>query len=571
MTTSATGLARHLVVIAIPATLVACGGGSGGEAPPQTPTAALAVSGTAATGAAMANAAITISCAAGTATATAGTDGKFSASITGGALPCVLTATSSDKSLELHSLIPGTSTGSASATANITPLSELLIAKYAGTDPKAFVTGFSAVTAIKASDITTAQTALLGTLKTAGVDTTKAADILAGAIVAGSKTDYDGVLEQFKATLASAGASLTDLSTAVQSASKSSDTTAGATLTTLLAPAASDCPGLKTGTLRVVNFDTTDPAQASYRVSVDAAGLTATVGSTKFTLTKNAACDYTASAAGATATRVLVARSGMAVLLQSGGVSGVAIPEQRLDVAALAGSYNRVTYAKGFDSFIGDFGVTKFRADGYNGPADGSDSGIFNCPAGYGACTADTQKKGTLKPNSAGGFDYVEPTGTVSTRGFAFRSASGRTFILGWDPVSGAVNVLTSQDKLTLPTAGKVSNFWQFTVRPATGIGAVTEDSNTVAKVDATAGTVTRQYSATTNDGHFDTLAFNPVDATQLSFAGARYRDPKLCTDAQGAAYAKCSSVIQLPFEGIVVTVSTVNANRFVAVSIDKP
>jgi hypothetical protein len=50
--------------------------------------------------------------------------------------------------------------------------------------------------------------------------------------------------------------------------------------------------------LRVVNFDTTDPAQASYRVSVDAAGLTATVGSTKYTLAKNAACDYTASAVG---------------------------------------------------------------------------------------------------------------------------------------------------------------------------------------------------------------------------------------------------------------------------------
>jgi len=323
--------------------------------------------------------------------------------------------------------------------------------------------------------------------------------------------------------------------------------------------------------LRVVNFDTTDPAQASYRVSVDAAGLTATVGSTKYTLAKNAACDYTASAAGATSTRVLVARSGMAVLLQSGGVSGVAIPEQQLDIAALAGSYNRVTYAKGFDSFIGDFGVTKFRADGYNGPADGSDAGIFNCPSGYGACTADTQKKGTLKPNPAGGFDYVEPSGAVATRGFAFRSAAGRVLILGWDPASGAVNVLTSQDKLTLPAVGKASSFWQFTAKPATGVGVVTEDANTVTKVDATAGIVTRQYSATTNDGHFDTLAFNPVDATQLSFAGARYRDPKLCTDAQGATYAKCSSALQLPFEGIVVAVSTVNTNRFMSVSIDKP
>ncbi|CAM4154402.1 hypothetical protein ROSA5918_24585 [Roseateles saccharophilus] len=519
----------------------------------------------------MASAAVTVSCATGSTTATTGTDGKFSVSITGGALPCVLTATSSDKSLELHSLIPGTSSGSASATANITPLSELLIAKYAGTDPKAFVTGFTATTAIKASDITTAQTALLNTLKTAGVDTSKAADILAGTIVAGSKTDYDGVLEQLKTTLTNAGATLTDLSSAVQNSSKSSDTTTGATLATLLAPAASDCPGLKTGKLRVVNFNTTDPAQASYQVSVDAAALTATVGSTQYVLSKNAACDYTAKAPGATDTRVLVSRSGMAVLLQTGGVSGVAIPDQQLDIASLAGSYNRVNFSKGFDTFIGDFGVTKFRAGGYNGPADGSDNGIYNCPSGYGACTADTQKKGTLKANTAGGFDYVEPTGVTSTRGFAFRSAAGRTFILGWDPSSGAVSVLTSQDKLPLPAVGKASSFWQFTVKPATGVSAVTEDANTVTKVDATAGAVTRQYSATTNDGHFDTLAFNPVDATSLSFAGARYRDPKLCTDSLGAAYTKCSSAIQLPFEGIVVTVSTVNTNRFMSVSIDKP
>ena len=235
MNTSAPGLARQLAVIALPAALVACGGGSSSNDAPPAPPAALAISGTAATGAAMANASVTISCAAGTATATTGSDGKFSASITGGALPCVLTATSSDKSLELHSLIPGASSGSATATANITPLSELLIAKYAGTDPKAFVTGFTTATTIKASDIGTAQTALLGTLKTAGVDTTKAADILGGSIAAVSKTDYDGVLEQLKTALAGAGASLADLSAAVQSASKSSDTTAGATLTTLLA------------------------------------------------------------------------------------------------------------------------------------------------------------------------------------------------------------------------------------------------------------------------------------------------------------------------------------------------
>lgn len=572
MKSSAADLARRIAVLAVPATLAACGGGgsSSNDTPPPAP-AALTVSGTAATGAAMAKAAISVSCATGTGTATSGDDGKFTVTITGGALPCVLTAKSSDGSLELHSVAPGTSTGSASATANVTPLSELLIAKYAGTDPKTFVTGFTASTAIKSTDIATAQTALLGTLKAAGVDTTKASDILAGTLVAGSKTDYDGVLEQLKTTLANAGTNLAELTTAVTNTNKSSGTTSDATITTVLAPAASDCPGLKTGKLRVVSFETTDPALASFQVSVDAAKLTATIGSTTYTLTKKAACRYTASATGAASTDVLVARSGMAVLLQSGGVSGVAIPDQQLDVAALAGSYNRVTYSHNFDTEIGDFGVTKFRADGYNGPADGTDKGIFNCPKGYGQCVEDTQKKGTLKPNAAGGFDYVDPNDPQPTRVFAFRNAAGRVFMLGWEPGTGTVHVLSSQAALALPAVGKVASFWQFTVRPTTGLSPVTEDANTVTKVDTTAGLVTRQFSSTTNDGHFDTLAFNPVDATQLSFTGARYRDPALCTDAQGAAYTKCSRVVSLPFEGLVVTVSTVNTNRFMSVSIDKP
>lgn len=552
MKSSATLVARHLAVLALPAAvaaaLVACGGGSGSADAP-TPTApaslTLAVKGTAATGAAMANAAIKVSCATGSATATAAANGTFSVSITNGALPCVLTATSSDGSVELHSVAAGT--GRADTTANVTPLSELLVARLAGTDPKTFVTGFGASTAIAPADVSAAQTALLQTLAAAGLDTANVSDIVGGALTAGSGTGYDGVLDKLKVVVTTAGTTLADLTSAVASTAKLGSATGNSTVGTVLAPAVSDCAGLKTGSLRVLDFSD----GSNGLVQVDAAALTATFAGTKYTLKKNAACDYTVN--DAYATRVLVSRSGIATLLRGSGLNGnvlVALPEQKLDVAALAGSYDRVEYNQdAFDAEAGEFGDTEFAADGQNGLS-------MNCPQGYGACVQDKLAKGKLVANASGGFDYME-NGVSQARVFAFRTSTGRVLMLGVD--GGAFIALASKEKVALPAVGRVASFWQFSIN-STGLGAVGEDANTVTAVDTTANTVTRKF---TSDSHSDTLAFN------APFDGFRYRATNGCTSSTGGAFS-CNGVVQLPFGGTVLTVSSVPTKRFLTVSIDK-
>jgi hypothetical protein len=494
----------------------------------------------------MAGAAIRLKCAAGNAAATANANGAYTVSIVGGSLPCVLTARNSDGAFELHSVAAGT--GGATTTANITPLSELLVARLAGGSPAAYVNSFVAGGTIATADVAAAQTALLQTLTASGVDTSAVGDIVSGALTAGSHTGYDGVLDQLQATIAAAGSTLSEVTTVVANTGAAGSKTSAGTLSTVLARASSDCSGLKTGALRVLDF--TDRSNGV--AQVDAKAMTATLGGTKYTLRRNASCDYTLN--DTAATRVLVAPSGIAVMLQGTGATGVAavaIPEQVLDVAALAGTYDRVQYSPTFDTQTGDFGTTVFAASGQNGLS-------VNCPKGYGQCVEDTQSKGALVANAAGGFDYME-AGVSQNRVYAFRNAAGRTILIAQD-AGGGVTVLAQQVTLPLPAAGASTPFWQFTVS-ASGVSAVTTETNTVTAVDTAAATVTRQFAS---DKHFDTLAFN------APFPGTRYRATSGCTNSTGGAFS-CNGVIHLPLGGLVLAVSSVPTRHFVSVSINQP
>src|SRR5579863_3544918 len=87
--------------------LAACGGGSGGSMPPS-----VALSGTAATGRALPNAALSIVCLQGSTSATTNASGDFQTTFTAAA-PCVITATSGNTVLH--------STAFAGGNFNVTP------------------------------------------------------------------------------------------------------------------------------------------------------------------------------------------------------------------------------------------------------------------------------------------------------------------------------------------------------------------------------------------------------------------------------------------------------------------
>jgi hypothetical protein len=98
--------------------LVACGGGtSTGSSPVGT------VNGTAAVGAALANASITLACKNGSGSATANSNGAYTATFAFDG-PCAITATSG--AITIHSFAAG------AGTFNVTPLTELLLDYLAG-------------------------------------------------------------------------------------------------------------------------------------------------------------------------------------------------------------------------------------------------------------------------------------------------------------------------------------------------------------------------------------------------------------------------------------------------------
>ena len=136
-------------------TLAACGGGGSSPdtpAPPPPPTVEyLTLSGTAATGKAIAGAVISVKCLAGTGTTASTADGTYSLIIAGGKLPCMLQLTNPADNSKLHTLAVG---AGSSAIANITPLTEMVTARVFGSEPVVFFATFYATAA--ASAITSA-------------------------------------------------------------------------------------------------------------------------------------------------------------------------------------------------------------------------------------------------------------------------------------------------------------------------------------------------------------------------------------------------------------------------------
>jgi hypothetical protein len=196
--------------------LSACGGGGTGVAPSL-------VAGTAATGAAIAAGAVTLKCVSGTTTAvTTGTDGSFTIDVSNVTLPCVGRVDYKDASgaaQRLHTFI------SAKGTANITPITELLVANLTGGTALDAFDKFDATKtkAFTAAQVTAAAAAVKTYLKnTLGVDTTNLPDDPVGAkfvpqngTTAGDA--FDKVLDAIQAKLKAGGQKLSDISAALAS------------------------------------------------------------------------------------------------------------------------------------------------------------------------------------------------------------------------------------------------------------------------------------------------------------------------------------------------------------------
>ncbi len=132
----------------------------------------LTIAGSALKGEALAGATVTARCAAGTGSTRTDADGNYVLTLTGASLPCALEVVGTEGSV-FHSVVPGTG-NSGSFVANLTPLTELLVAKVGGTTPERYYAEFGSHSAVSTATLAESsdylQVALEGVTDLSGID-----------------------------------------------------------------------------------------------------------------------------------------------------------------------------------------------------------------------------------------------------------------------------------------------------------------------------------------------------------------------------------------------------------------
>ncbi len=540
---------------AVAISLVGCGGGGGSDPTPVTP-AAVTIAGTAAKGAALAGAAVSVKCATGTGSATTGADGKYTLTITGASLPCALKVVGTEGSV-FHSVVAGTgSTGSYAA--NLTPLTELLLAKIAGVAPATYYTGFGSSTEVTATSLTDAiaylKTALAGVTDLTGVNP------VADALAVGNPLDLK--IDALVKALAPAGTTLTEVAATI-----AANPAAPNVVSAPLAVAASDCAWLKSGKYRMINPNETDPKWRAHVLTLDAAAKTVkNQDGVTLSVTSNGGCLYTLVEPDGTHT-IMVSSGGVLVVhsqLATSTARSVAIglPEQSLPLAEFAGTWNLA----GWDpaSGIATAGYVA-QTDEITLDANGQITANASC-IGLAACGAKTGPFPRIAVNAtAGGFDLLEPSGALIGRMFLFKTLAGKAAFV-FVANDGQFIVGSRKESLgTLPAAGTVTKFRQFLLDGTGTVSVLTEDTITITAIDATARTTTRLLAS---NNRVDILTYDKPRN------GLRYRALNSCTTA-GAA-TNCREVVQMPLQGMGITLTlsvgiTSPATAFYQVSVNKP
>lgn len=206
---------RYWSLCAVGLVVAACGGGGSGSSTGAAP----ALSGLAATGAGIANATVSAKCASGL-PLSGSTDayGSYTLVLDGRSLPCMVQATGGTPSVTLHSF------AQAAGRVNITPVTDLIVAKALGANP---ATAFITYDANQGANVEIALAAAKTYVATqlSAITGASIADPLTGAFAIGDADDK--VLDALGNAITASGNSMDVLRAQAQT---------GATLTTTVAP-----------------------------------------------------------------------------------------------------------------------------------------------------------------------------------------------------------------------------------------------------------------------------------------------------------------------------------------------
>jgi len=545
------------------------GGGGGGSTAPS-----LQISGTVASGQAIANASVTAQCATGTGSATSGLDGIYAINIPGGALPCLLKATGTTPaglSVTLHSAADaGTASGNGTtATANIDQVTELATALFAGHEQQ-----YAQLLSQAASFHDQFQQAIqsvTAALQPARIDLS-GLNPFTSPLVAANGTQAGNAHDQLLDALA-AKIPLAALPLVVNQIVVAADAGSPIGLQQLTAAASGGalyrCPYALSGQYRTI--DRTGLAEA-HKVDFGAFRFYAANGTDSYGITPDAtnACQFNASG---TVNGILssfdfvVAASGMGAYRKTdatGTTLGVIFPAQQTTLQAVAGTWTYVGPAN--DTNTSTNGVGQFTIDTAAGTLAPC---VYVTLQGNLVCFPAGSPY-TVTARSDGGYDAAPPSNgsgnPLSLWGYT--APGGATALFGTFDVAGVATlgdtlIAAKLAKLDLPAVGAVTNYWDLemsNVAPGATVAVAgpTAQSTTILTADSGTSTVARRR---TSDARVDSVQYNqPLDGFRLRAAGSTFAQAQM---------------MALPGMGLNVSIDTfadssVNPHFFV-ISVNRP
>lgn len=270
---------RYGAVAAMGLVLAACGGGGSGASSSAAP----GLSGLAATGAGIANATVSAKCASGAPLGgTTDANGNYTLVLNGRSLPCMVQASGGTPAVTLHSF------AQVAGRVNITPVTDLIVAKALGADPATTFAGYAAAngTSLEAG-LSAAQTYVASQLS--AITGANIADPLTGAFSVGDADDK--ILDTLGHALTAANKTMDDLRAQAQSGA----TLANTVPAYLVAPA--NVTASATGSTSVQLSWNVVPGATSYRIyRADSSGVS-TAGSATATSTGTSYTDTGLAAA----------------------------------------------------------------------------------------------------------------------------------------------------------------------------------------------------------------------------------------------------------------------------------
>jgi hypothetical protein len=571
---SKTNIARRsFALMVLPVVLAACGGGSSTE-PGVTPS--LRLSGTAASRAELAEAGVEARCAAGRGASTTRTSGAYDIDIERGVLPCVLRVTkgSGGSAVVLHSVAVGPAGGTstaATATANITPATELVVASLAGTAPAAYFSQFDATPTTAAAlattaNVQTATNAVGETLKAGGADFTAAGNLLTSALVptSGGTTGnaYGQALVALDARIVAGGTSVAALVDAVAAASTVTPPPTTSNNITLpaasqLQPVAANCSALRSGNFRFLGLPSLGEGGAV--VAVDAASLSIALPGGALQLTANGNCRYRTANNG----EMVVSPAGVLVGQAEAAPYRLvmAFPEQNHAVADVAGTWNSV----GLDRNLGVrspylLSLTFDNAGKVTGAADSGPD--------LAAMTVFTGQLPNINVsiNSAGGFNLTNTTDNWTNRLFAYRSGSGDLMIVQMAGNSGTLGMVHTRKRVReVPVVGTTFESWNLVMTlQETSPAAMGQSRNTWASVNTSDNTATR-----TSVINFSTGATRPEVFLRNNPQDGYSRRQAATVTASDGSTSTVSTFVSLFVRGMGLS-GVVFPNGNLSISVDK-